>query len=167
MDVYGYRKQRLQRLIALEFDGKKRRFADAMGMKPEQVYRWLTTNPKADTRRIEYESARKIEQKLGLSPLCLEAADIGAPYRDRDPRHESREFGAEILLSDHSEGIGERKQSMRTTDVDAWWPFPLVDRARFLRLDDAQQRMVQERMNEAITYCEATSPAAPRQKRPA
>lgn len=165
MDVYGYRKARLLRLIALEFEGVKGRFANAIGVKPEQVYRWFPRSPTADTRQIEYKTARKIEAKLGLTPLCLESESVDAPFRSRESDHGAREKAEEILLPAYSSGITNQKDSPQAAEMSPWWPFPLVDRARYLQLSEAQKRLVQEHMNAAITLCEGTD--TPRQKRPA
>jgi len=152
MDVFAIRKHRLRALADRHFDGKLRALADAAGMKPEQMYRWLTKNPAADTRRVTEDSAREIESRLGLIAGSLDDSSSDAPFYARDAAHSESMKPAAIPLSTDSKRTAEPApfQALGKTA----WPFEMVDPARYYALSEAGRQEVQQRMNEAIALCE-------------
>lgn len=74
MDIYENRRLRLRQAIEKRFKGNVKRCAEHMGMKPPQLHRWLSTTSK-DRRRIEWDSARNIEERLGLSERWLDDSE--------------------------------------------------------------------------------------------
>jgi DNA-binding transcriptional regulator YdaS (Cro superfamily) len=77
------RRQNLARLIASRFGGNQTHFARALGVKPPQVNRWVSTTA-ADPRSISEQSARAVEAACGLPPGWLDGP--GASVVDQQPR---------------------------------------------------------------------------------
>ena len=65
MDTFTIRRANLRHLIDTKFGRNQAAFAEAVGCKPPQVNRWLSTTA-TDPRNITETSARSIERKLGL-----------------------------------------------------------------------------------------------------
>src|SRR5574340_388887 len=80
MDIYDIRREQLQRLIDERFDGTTKRLAEALDMPPPQIHRWRSTTAK-DKRRMEWESARNIESKLGLPDGWMDHTSTSGPAR--------------------------------------------------------------------------------------
>ena len=66
MDVKSTRLARLRQIIKTRFGGNQGKLADFLGIKRQQMSRWLTDNNSA-RQGIAEESARQIEEKLGLT----------------------------------------------------------------------------------------------------
>lgn len=102
MNVYEVRKTRLRQLIDIKFAGNVKRCAEALDMKPPQLHRWLSTTSK-DKRRIEFDSARNIEDRLGLRKNWLDSDD-------RDTNHGSTNVNAgDVAATPNSSGITRRQ----------------------------------------------------------
>lgn len=71
MDVFAIRRKNLRALIDTHFKGNQAALADAVGCKPPQINRWLSTTT-SDRRNITERSARSIEEKLALKNLWLD-----------------------------------------------------------------------------------------------
>lgn len=71
MKPHSHRRTNLLRLINERFEGKKGRFADAIGRERPLIYR-LFSNTAGSKRNIGEELARDIEHKLGLTPGWLD-----------------------------------------------------------------------------------------------
>jgi len=71
MNIFEIRRKRLRLLIDTDFAGVTKRCAEALGMPPPQLHRWLSTTTNSP-RRIEEESARAIESKLKLPDRWLD-----------------------------------------------------------------------------------------------
>lgn len=77
MDIFETRRERLRLLIDTRFGRVTKRCADALGMPPPQLHRWLSLTT-SSPRRIEEESARSIEAKLGLSERWLDDLSLSS-----------------------------------------------------------------------------------------
>lgn len=167
MDQSDIRKLRLRALIDHQFGGRVAAFAQAVALKPEQVYRWLTKNPTADTRRITEDSARRIESTLGLIPSTLDNPDPAAAFHPSEVFHGATPNDGPLLLSGNINTVRE-PAPFAPHGKRSDWPFELVDRARYYALPPDKQRQVQQLMNEAIALCETgKSERAAKSKRPA
>lgn len=71
MKPHSHRRTNLLRLIDERFEGKKGRFADAIGRERPLIYR-LFSNTAGSKRNIGEELARDMEHKLGLTPGWLD-----------------------------------------------------------------------------------------------
>lgn len=71
---YQTRRQRLRELIDTRYEGVTTRFAAAAGLRPPQVFRWLSETGTRSARNMESESARKIERALGLLEGWLDSS---------------------------------------------------------------------------------------------
>lgn len=71
MDVYETRRRNLQNLVKTRFSNSQADLADAVGIKPPQVNRWLSKTT-SDPRKISERSARQIETALNISPGWLD-----------------------------------------------------------------------------------------------
>lgn len=153
MDIDRIRKDRLRDLVDLHFGGKVRALADALAMKAEQLYRWLTKNPDADTRRFSEESARSIERKLNLIPLALDQQRGNSPFYPDRPAVEPGNPNELERLS-NTNRVAEPAIYGWNVQPRAPWPFPLVSSERYYALSEDDRALVQQRINEAIALCE-------------
>lgn len=159
MDIYATRKARIWRLVEREFDGKKRRFADAIrGSRTEEsaramVYRWFPATDTADTRAFNYETARQIEEAIGLIPLCLDSFDLDAPYR-RDAEHDGNSKGSALSPSDDERRGHQHAASNTAHETSYAWPFKNVDRNRFDALNAEGKKAVEFALRGAIAAAE-------------
>lgn len=71
MNVFEIRRRRLRLLIDTNYEGVTKRCAEALGLPPPQLHRWLSVTT-SSPRRIEEESARAIETKLALPERWLD-----------------------------------------------------------------------------------------------
>lgn len=172
MDIYEIRRLRLRELIDSRFDGVVKRCAEALEMKPPQLHRWLSLTSK-DRRRIEYDSARGIEAKLGLANLWLDnrAADV-TYITDGDVTDEMRVLqyltehadrylarnGKPLVIRDNSP---EWHQIVQGGTVQDLWPFERITRERYFALHAAERAAIEEKLEHWIEAYEAA-----RQKKP-
>jgi hypothetical protein len=119
MDVYEIRRLRLRELIDTRFRGVVKRCAEHMEMKPPQLHRWLSTKSK-DSRRIEYDSARTIEEKNGLPAGWLDVDHGGAEQVGQEPlriEQPAATYGPPVtdeeadLLSDLRELLPDKRET--------------------------------------------------------
>jgi hypothetical protein len=75
MDIYQIRRQNLIALIEREYSGNQTTFAQTIGIKPPQINRWLSETA-GEKRRINENSARRIEEKSGKPAGWLDVADL-------------------------------------------------------------------------------------------
>lgn len=80
MDIFEIRRVQLRRLIDQRFEGNVKRCAEALGMAPPQLHRWLTRTAKVQ-RSMEWESARKIEAKVSLEDGWMDRDSEGVVKR--------------------------------------------------------------------------------------
>lgn len=80
MHVREIRKLRVKQLINDEFNQNKAKFARAIGRSPQEVGRWFVETKHG--RPIQEDTAREIERKLKLLPLCLDL--VNRPFRAGD-----------------------------------------------------------------------------------
>lgn len=78
MDTYQARRQNLIGLIEAEFAGNQTAFAAKVGVKPPQVNRWVSDTA-SDKRRINEDSARRIEDACGKDHGWLDYVDLVPP----------------------------------------------------------------------------------------
>ncbi|MDN7881414.1 helix-turn-helix domain-containing protein [Burkholderia aenigmatica] len=75
MDIYIARRRHLKHLIATEYGGSQKAFANQIGVKPSQISRWVSDTT-SDIRNISELSARNIEERCGKPQGWLDAADL-------------------------------------------------------------------------------------------
>lgn len=83
MDTYQIRVERLKSLIKEEYEDNQTAFANAIGMKPPHVNRWLSDTA-SDRRVISEKSARKIERILGKPTGWMDNSDIHESEEDNE-----------------------------------------------------------------------------------
>lgn len=75
--IYETRRRRLRELVDSRFAGVVVDCARELDMRAPQLYRWLREpEPGAQTRRIEEDSARAIEERLSLGRGWLDEAGV-------------------------------------------------------------------------------------------
>lgn len=84
MDTYQARRQNLIALIADEFAGNQTAFAVKVGVKAPQVNRWVSDTA-SDKRRINEDSARRIEDACGKEHGWLDIIDLVPPEQNALP----------------------------------------------------------------------------------
>jgi hypothetical protein len=108
MDIYSRRVANLDRLIAERYEGNQASFADAAGLKPPQVNRWLSKTT-SDPRRITENSARGIERAIGLPTGWMDedrakrsthaVEEVRAPYGAAEPLSSAEQTLVQIYRS--------------------------------------------------------------------
>lgn len=152
-DVYEIRRRQLRRLIDERFKGVVAHAAEALGMRAPQLHRWLST--KGEIRRLEYDSARKIEARLHLAPMWLDA-ETDVPVRQFVPL-------SAVRLAVRYVREAEARAGVRYTDADftalvelvADWAAELNDQ---INADDARRFRV---MLDKIAASNLVQPAEP------
>lgn len=139
MDIYDLRRDRLRQIIDSRFGGVVLRCAEALEMKPPQLHRWLSLTSR-DRRRIEYDSARNIEHRLGIATLWM------------DQPTEEKPFDEPSKVTDNPPGIYKTNPP--------GWPFKRVDAARLQNLRPRELEAIEERLEQWLDAYEAVSQKA-------
>lgn len=112
MDTYEARRQALKAIIDRQFGGSIARLAEFVDIKPPQISRWLSVTTK-DPRKITENSARALEEKLGLPEKYLDQVDqVDITIIEPDGRYTVTEFKREPYTANpnHRQPMRENHQ---------------------------------------------------------
>lgn len=171
----SHRRARLRELFQ-EFGTQAallRHIADRTGKKANQGELAAIAKPNSG-KSFGDKKAKHLTEQIGL-PRNWFSLPLGT-LLDRPAWKEMRETAhttdpkyPPVIRSTDSAPPGVEAPSA-SVQAYAGWPFALVNRDRYLRLDPEQQRLVQERVNETLTLIELGAAAradTPRSKRTA